>query len=261
MIATYTPTDLPQGTLTDPLNHIILLSHLQRNDEETQFYAADHSVGVYHPHTGFGCTAQSEEDITAWAQWIYQNQTPLIAGELNTHYRILQAMGDVIPPNGIEALCRYEIQVFCPFPAKLIPVAHLPVVKQGTPQDLEKLYHFYQRAEGMEPRSKNSLLQTLERDRLFYATKMGKIVAAALTHCETDQAALIGGVYTQPAHRGKGYSHACVQALVETLQSAGKTPCLFYEQNNQAAANLYRKMGFTPQGKWIIVELSYQNAS
>jgi GNAT superfamily N-acetyltransferase len=261
MIAAYTPTDLPQTTLTDSLNHIILLSHLQRQDEEAQFYAADHSVGVYHPHTGFMCTAQREEDIIAWAKWIYQHKTPLIAGELNTHYRLLQAMGDITPPEGVEALCRYEIQIFCPFPGTAAPFENLPIVKQATPQDLDKLYHFYQRAEGMEPRSKNSLLQTLERDRLFYATKMGKIVAAALTHCETDQAALIGGVYTQAAHRGKGYSHACVQALVQALQQAGKTPCLFYEQNNQAAANLYRKMGFVPQGKWIIIELTYQNAS
>jgi predicted GNAT family acetyltransferase len=140
-----------------------------------------------------------------------------------------------------------------------LPVlAHGLTVRQADVSDLDKLFYFYKRSEGMEARSIESLKQTIKQDKLFYIQKMGKIISAALTHCETDQAALIGGVYTPPAYRGKGYGKACVHGLLAALKAEGKTPCLFYEKHNAPAKALYTGLGFVPHGEWLIAELIYQ---
>lgn len=92
--------------------------------------------------------------------------------------------------------------------------------------------------------------------RLFVAESPdGRIVAAAQTSAEAESLAVIGGVVTDPAYRGRGYSKACTAALCAELLAEGKTPYLFYTKTNIPAARVYAAVGFEIIDEWILAEL------
>jgi len=79
----------------------------------------------------------------------------------------------------------------------------------------------------------------------------GRVVAAASVVAETPEAAMIVGVATDPAFRGRGYASACTARLVQELNGRGKSACLFY--NNPVAGRIYRRLGFSEIGRWRIL--------
>ena len=71
-----------------------------------------------------------------------------------------------------------------------------------------------------------------------------EIVSKAEIMVRTSRAALIGGVYTVPAYRGRGLSFACMSLLCGgILKSIGKA-CLNVSKENEPAQRVYRGIGF-----------------
>ncbi|MCL4860460.1 MAG: GNAT family N-acetyltransferase [Caldilineaceae bacterium] len=126
------------------------------------------------------------------------------------------------------------------------------VVRRATIDDLEPLVTFYAGADDMS-RTRAGVLRPLQDTRLWLAEEGGLILATALTNAETNQLAMIGGVYTQPAARGRGLSQAVCSALCQDLLGAGLHPVLYWGQ--PAAGAVYRKLGFHATGKWRAVWL------
>ena len=84
----------------------------------------------------------------------------------------------------------------------------------------------------------------MERAGIAVAEADGQIVSKAESVVRTSRAALIGGVYTVPEHRGKGLSFACMSLLCEEiLKSIGKA-CLNVSTENVPAQHVYRGLGF-----------------
>ena len=131
--------------------------------------------------------------------------------------------------------------------------------RRALPADLDKLAVLYSGAGAMY-RSRVNVAAKLETNRVWVVEETtvgwrnGRIVSCALLNVEGGDAGLIGGVYTLPAARGKGYAAACTAALSRDLQRDGKTPCLFYE--NPIAGRVYRRMGFEYAGQWAVIYLS-----
>ena len=129
-------------------------------------------------------------------------------------------------------------------------------VRRATRLDLPRLAVFYANAEHMR-RTAAAVEQPLRHTRLFIAEDAadgsGAILSAALTNAETAELAMIGGVYTPPAQRGRGLSQAVCSALCRDLLAAGKMPVLYWE--TPAAGAVYQKLGFQMQGTWRSVWL------
>lgn len=259
MIHTLDISDLPAFAFPDVFHHVIPRSYRERRTEQVQWLTDNQGgYGCYHPHTGLNLAVPEHTDLAPWALWIYQQRIALLAGERRLHFRLLQALGALLPEDSPDqVLCRYEFQDFCIHSSALKAWDEFLPVKKAQLKDVDKLFYFYKRSETMEARSLESLKETIQNNRLFFIQKMGKILTAALTHCESSQAALIGGVYTPKPYRGQGFSKLCLSVLMAELKSEGKTPCLFFEQNNQAAHALYQSLGFKPYGEWVIAELIY----
>lgn len=253
MITATQPTDIAIQPSEANHHQILVTSYIDFPNPQAQLLQdSSGHLGVFHPDTGFSFVNPEGQHLKDWAEWLLAHKVGLMAGELNSHFQLLKEMGAL--PGGETLGCRFELQHFGLLDQSFEP---LPDVQQATLADLDRLTDFYQQAEDMQ-RSRENIAERLNENVVVYRELEGQIVAAALTHRHTQHSALIGGVYTAPGYRGKNHGRDCVQTLCALLKAKEKTPCLFYEQNNQAAATLYHKLGFKPLGGWIIIELIYE---
>jgi GNAT superfamily N-acetyltransferase len=138
------------------------------------------------------------------------------------------------------------------------PPRMLALARRAHPQDLDGLAALYSGAGAMF-RSRANVAAKLAETRVFVVEepplgrRPARIASCALLNVEGHDAGLIGGVYTLPAARGRGYAAACTAALSLDLQKDGKQPCLFYE--NPVAGRVYRRLGFEEAGQWAVLYL------
>lgn len=78
-----------------------------------------------------------------------------------------------------------------------------------------------------------------------------ELAAVAMTTAEYHPAALIGGVATRPASRGRGYARRCVMTLAAALQKEDKA--VWLSPKNAYAGELYARWGFVPAGRWATI--------
>jgi predicted GNAT family acetyltransferase len=136
------------------------------------------------------------------------------------------------------------------------PPETLALARPATLADLDLLAELYAGAWSMY-RSRASVANKLAQTRVFVVEEAARereprrIASCALLNIEGPDAGLIGGVFTRPASRGRGYAAACTAAISRDLQRDGKMPCLFYE--NPAAGRVYRRLGFEERAQWAVL--------
>lgn len=99
------------------------------------------------------------------------------------------------------------------------------------------------------------LLRAALREEMVYVAELeGVPVAKAATNARGFDVDQIGGVYTEPARRGKGLGAMVVSALLKALFVEKSGACLFVKKHNRPAIALYDRLGFQPVTDY---EISY----
>ena len=146
----------------------------------------------------------------------------------------------------IEQLCELD-------QADFNPISKPWPARRATLEDFTALCRFYADAADMA-RSPLGVKRPLTDGRVFIVEVENQIVSSALTNAETKTLAMIGGVYTPPEHRGKGYAGAAMVALCGSLISSNLRPVLYYD--TPAAGTIYQRLGFKNIGCWRSVRLA-----
>lgn len=108
-------------------------------------------------------------------------------------------------------------------------------------------------AEGTDEDSFRHLLRLqIEAGGAYLREESGRILCKAEGTMARPYAALIGGVYTQPAARGLGHATSCVAALCRHLLRQVETVVLTAEPDNPAAYSMYMRIGFTRAADWMV---------
>jgi predicted GNAT family acetyltransferase len=142
---------------------------------------------------------------------------------------------------------------FCCLPELKPVLTSSHSVRWATLADLPALVAFYSDAEEMA-RDEPSIRRCLEQGRVFLTRVEGRIVSAALTNTETQNLAMIGGVYTPLDYRYQGYASACMFAICQDLTADGKEACLCCD--DPVAEGIYRRLGFKKIGYWRMLLLT-----
>lgn len=241
--------------------------------------------GDFAPHTGSASHHPGTEDtsandaprlrgvinryMTGWS----------VTGDPDTDWAGLAAVLDTYPtpaerlqdnPIGVESFLPYlqkyvaarveteEMMTLDADDFRPVPVPPGFVIRPACFDDLDALTAFYADAQEMR-RSRPGVERPLRDGYLWLAepaahdgatcgATCGTICGAALTNAVGDGHAMIGGVYTAPAWRGRGISQAVCSALCAALLQAALRPTLYWIAAD--AGHVYRKLGFHAIGHW-----------
>lgn len=185
---------------------------------------------------------------------------------IDNERNIVGVRGSVEVVSGIQALLRryvptdWEDSHFLCLrrPVSVTDSIHA-LARRASFKDLDKLSELYSGAGGMY-RGRSNVANKLKETRVFVVeeppleSRGARIASCALLNVEGRDAGLIGGVYTLPSARGKGYAASCTALLCEDLQRDNKMPCLFYE--NPIAGKVYRRLGFEDASRWAVLYVS-----
>lgn len=140
-------------------------------------------------------------------------------------------------------------------PLRRRPSGKLLEIRPATQADLKALLPLqeaYEREEVLLPgRSLNPsittrmLQQSIERQLVLLASYNGRVVAKAATNARGGSYDQLGGVYTDPEFRGRGFGTAVVGEITRTILRQNRGVSLFVKKDNVAARRLYSGLGFT----------------
>lgn len=98
------------------------------------------------------------------------------------------------------------------------------------------------------------LMRAHEAGDLFVLEDRGRAVSTCDFNAPAGNTVQIGGVWTPPELRNRGYAQAVVAgALLMAKENGVDTAVLFTGENNIAALRAYRKIGFAPVGDYGLV--------
>jgi len=124
-------------------------------------------------------------------------------------------------------------------PARESDMAFLPYWMDGFSCDCSIMPSLRQDAEEMRRQINMGSIHILEDG--------GTPVCMAKKQREIQKVCGVGGVYTPPWFRRKGYATACVAALSRLILSRGFEKCVLYtDLANPTSNSIYQKIGYTP---------------
>jgi len=129
-------------------------------------------------------------------------------------------------------------------------------VEQATPSDVPDLVDAWREIGGtVGPDTERAARRDIEQgaSRAYLIRHGGRVVATVRTSAENSLSAMITGVVTLPGYRRRGLATRLLVRLCEELLAEGKRPCLLYD--NPEAGTIYRRLGFTDVGRWVMYEL------
>ena len=97
-----------------------------------------------------------------------------------------------------------------------------------------------------------SFLHALRTQQIFALSKNGAYIAKGGTNAIGKNYVQLGGIYTIPSERGKGYAECLVRQIIGAVHSRGKNTALFAKPDNVPALRLYEKCGFVKIGRYEI---------
>jgi predicted GNAT family acetyltransferase len=128
------------------------------------------------------------------------------------------------------------------------------VYRRALPSDLDALLPLaaeYERAEVLTrlhafdtAACRASQAKSITRMTVFLAETGGRVVARAQTNALGFSTEQVGGVFVDPAYRGRGIGRGIMTALADDIVARGKDVSLFVKKSNLVARSLYLSMGF-----------------
>lgn len=132
-----------------------------------------------------------------------------------------------------------------------------PHSQPASKHHLNDLIEFYSNND-MLIDAENRLPAILSRGRACFVRQENKIISCAMTTTETNDAAMIGAVFTNPAYRHHGYAKECLLNLYRALIADYKKPYLFYPANSVLLRKIYGSLGFNQTNIWLLATKCYR---
>jgi RimJ/RimL family protein N-acetyltransferase len=127
--------------------------------------------------------------------------------------------------------------------------------KLQTKTDAKKLARLLSTRKDRKNTDTNKHFEMITKHPTFGVFINNKLVAYAGSFIQLPQVWMIGGVYTNPAYRNKGYATQATFAITREALTNAETAALFVRSDNYPAIKAYEKIGYKKIGEklWIDV--------
>lgn len=121
------------------------------------------------------------------------------------------------------------------------------------PSDAEALHSLYMSGE-FATRARLSSVRAF-RERLTNEPEFGlwvggRLASVARAMFGDETFGMVGGVFTDPSHRGKGYGGMVTFAATEHLLQKSRLSMLYVRKDNLPAIRVYQKLGYVKREEW-----------
>ncbi len=115
-----------------------------------------------------------------------------------------------------------------------------------------------EKAFGRNPKTinelKNKIYDRWSDEKYFLLLSEGEIASQSIIQTTTSQISEIGGVYTTPRYRYKGFAKGIVSKTCNHILNLDKKPTLIVSKNNSQAIQIYRQLGFKQYYDYLTIE-------
>lgn len=128
------------------------------------------------------------------------------------------------------------------------------IIRKPHANDVENLYELHKQYEIEEVIPRNGTFNPagcrylvesmIVRNQVLAGELEGRLVTKVNINADSYTRCQIGGVFTDPFFRGKGYASELVASFCNQLISEGKGVNLFVNKKNTPALKVYKKLGF-----------------
>ena len=84
----------------------------------------------------------------------------------------------------------------------------------------------------------------LANEPVWGAFESGTLVAVARASVTLPNLWMLGGIFTRPAHRGRGWGRALTATVTRAAMAAGVRPALAVREDNLSALRIYQRLGY-----------------
>jgi predicted GNAT family acetyltransferase len=96
-------------------------------------------------------------------------------------------------------------------------------------------------------------MSSMKMGTTLFIEENGEMISTVATTAETTKSAMVVAVATKMGHRNKGLATILMQRLMQIyFEQKNKDLCLFYD--NPSAGKIYKRLGFSDIGFWLMYE-------
>lgn len=219
------------------------------------------AIGAVYRLGSFFLHARSSRDIDGMGECVRRLglRPDFIGGRKDLISRLLDDLGEL--PGFLVARHQSE-HLLLPLPMRerFDTAAARPAADDDLDILLEMSIQFHSEAVGMEVTDVDSIRELLLRQVRYGAASVvdlgGTIVSKAEATVLEGVGAHVGGVYTPPEFRGRGYSTTCMVHLCGSLPAEVPAATLIVDKENYPARHVYHKIGFDKTGDWMFATIA-----
>jgi ribosomal protein S18 acetylase RimI-like enzyme len=98
-------------------------------------------------------------------------------------------------------------------------------------------------------------VELISKQPIYGVFLNGELVSYAGSFIQLPQVWMIGGVYTHPKHRSKGYATLATSAVTEEALKNAEAAALFVRSDNYSAIKVYEKIGYKKIGEKLWIDM------
>jgi ribosomal protein S18 acetylase RimI-like enzyme len=129
------------------------------------------------------------------------------------------------------------------------------VRRLSTEKDAAKLANLLSSQRNRPATTRKKCLEQISRMPIYGFFQVGQLVSYAGSFIQLPQIWLIGGVYTDPVHRNKGYATLATSAITEEALQKSEKAALFARSDNYPAVKAYEKIGYRKIGEKVWIDV------
>lgn len=95
----------------------------------------------------------------------------------------------------------------------------------------------------------NKNLERINKISVYGVFINGELVSCAASLVQLPEVWILGGIYTHPNHRNKGYATLAASAITEETLKNAEYATLFARNDNYSAIRVYEKIGYKKIGE------------